>query len=210
MEDISQKIRLDLNKMNMRLFKTLDHQSENQLWFGSTNNIYIYNYFNQTYSRLYIEDDLRHLADLGNTIYMGTLDGKVMQWGEQYDKFDDKIIRAHWEMNFSDFDTAYLRKTMNRLWILMQPQAKSSADIGFITNRNSSASKKHIQYNLQVLDNVDFTDFSFEMGINPQPFRLKMKAKKFTNLKITIDNTEATDCTILQLVLKVESFGESK
>jgi hypothetical protein len=210
MEDISQKIRLDLNKMNMRLFKTLDHQSENQLWFGANDTIYIYNYFNQTYSRIKMQDYLRHFADLNNSIYMGTNDGKVMKWGEQFDKFDDTIINAHWEMNFSDFDTAYLRKTMNRLWVIMQPQAKSSADIGFITNRNSSASKKHIQYNLQVLDNVDFTNFSFEMATNPQPFRLKMKAKKFTNLKITIDNTEATDCTILQLVLKVESFGESK
>ena len=28
--------------------------------------------------------------------------------------------------------------------------------------------------------------------------------------KITIDNEERTDCTILQLVMKVESFGESK
>lgn len=210
MEDISQKIRLDLNKMNMRLFKTLDHQSENQLWFGANDTIYIYNYFNQTYSRIKMQDYLRHFADLNNSVYMGTNDGKVMKWGEQFDKFDDTIINAHWEMNFSDFDTAYLRKTMNRLWVIMQPQAKSSADIGFITNRNSSASKKHIQYNLQVLDNVDFTNFSFEMATNPQPFRLKMKAKKFTNLKITIDNTEATDCTILQLVLKVESFGESK
>ena len=210
MEDISQKIRLDLNKMNMRLFKTLDHQSENQLWFGANDTIYIYNYFNQTFSRIKMQDYLRHFADLNNSIYMGTNDGKVMKWGEQFDKFDDTIINAHWEMNFSDFDTAYLRKTMNRLWVIMQPQAKSSADIGFITNRNSSASKKHIQYNLQVLDNVDFTNFSFEMATNPQPFRLKMKAKKFTNLKITIDNTEATDCTILQLVLKVESFGESK
>ena len=124
--------------------------------------------------------------------------------------FDGEIINAHWEMNFSDFDVAYLRKTMNRLWVLMQPQGSSSADIGFITNRSESQSKKHIEYKIQVMDNVDFANFSFQISTNPQPFRLKMKAKKFTNLKIVIDNTERTDCTILQLVLKVESFGESK
>ena len=113
-------------------------------------------------------------------------------------------------MNFSDFDVAYLRKTMNRLWVLMQPQGSSSADIGFVTNRAESQSKKHIEYKIQVMDDVDFANFSFQISTNPQPFRLKMKAKKFTNLKIIIDNTEKTDCTILQLVLKVESFGESK
>ena len=37
-----------------------------------------------------------------------------------------------------------------------------------------------------------------------------MKAKKFTNLKVVIDSNEDTDCTILELILRVESFGESK
>lgn len=210
MEDISQKIRLDLVDLDATMIKSLDHQSNNQLWFGVGNKIYIYNYFNKTFSRLTIPDELRHFADLGNSVYMGTTDGKIMKWGEQFDGFDDEIIDAYWEMNFEDFDTAYLRKTMNRLWVLMQPQAKSSADIGFITNRSSSTSKKHIEYSIQVMDNVDFAGYTFEISNNPQPFRLKMKAKKFTNLKITIENNEKTDCTILQLVLKVESFGESK
>ena len=210
MEDISQKIKLDLIKLDPRRIVSLDHQSDNQLWFGVENKIYIYNYFNKTYSRLSIADDLSRFADLGNSVYMGTIDGKVMQWGEQYDGFDENIIDAYWEMNFSDFDSAYLRKTMNRLWVLMQPQAKCGADIGFITNRSSSASKKHIGYNIQIMDNVDFTNYTFEISNNPQPFRLKMKAKKFTNLKITIENNEKSDCTILQLILKVESFGESK
>lgn len=210
MEDISQKIRLDLVDMDATMIKTLDHQSENQLWFGANDTIFIYNYFNKTYSRLKIPVYVRHFADLGNSIYMGTNDGKIMKWGDQFDKYDDEKIEAHWEMNFEDFETAYLRKTMNRVWVVMQPQAKSSADIGFISNRNASTSKKHIEYKIQVMDNVDFANYSFEISTNPQPFRLKMKAKKFTNLKITIDNNDETDCTILQLVLKVESFGESK
>ena len=210
MEDISQKIRLDLIARDLKSFKTLDHQAENQLWFGDRNNLFIYNYFNKTYSRITITDNFEHLSDLGNSIYMGTEAGLVVKWGEEFETFDGETIRAHWEMNFSDFDVSYLRKTMNRLWVLMQPQGHSSADIGFITNRSESQSKKHIEYNIQLLDNVDFSDFTFTISSNPQPFRLKMKAKKFTNLKIIIDNNEETDCTILQLVLKVESFGESK
>lgn len=210
MEDISQKIRLDLSDLDLKRFKTLDHQVDNQLWFGIDENIYIYNYYNKTFSRLKIEDNLKHFSDLENYVYMGTDEGKVMKWGEQFQDFDGELIKAHWEMDFSDFNVAYLRKTMNRLWVLMQPQGSSSADIGYITNRNESATKKHIEYKVQVMDDVDFANFSFKISNNPQPFRLKMKAKKFTNLKITIDNTEKTDCTILQLILKVESFGESK
>lgn len=210
MEDISQKIRDDLNKLDLKLFKTLDHQSENQLWFGEADKIYIYNYYNKTFSRLKIADYLRCFADLGNNVYMGTNSGKIVKWADNFTTYDEEIIDAYWEMNFSDFDTAYLRKTMNRIWVLMQPQGESSADIGYITNRNESATKKHIKYKVQVLNDVDFANFSFKISNNPQPFRLKMKAKKFTNLKITIENSEKTDCTILQLDLKIESFGESK
>ena len=210
MEDISIKIKKDLVDDNLAAYKTLDFQSANQLWLGSGNKFYIYNYMNKTYSRIRMYDDLSHFVVLGNHVYMALLNGKIVKWGEEFQTFDGDIIRAHWEMNFSDFGAAYLRKTMTRLWVLMQPQTKSSAYIGFVTNRKESATKKYINYHLSVFDDVDFNNFSFKISNNPQPFRLKLKAKKFTNLKITIDNDEDTDCTILQLALKVESFGESK
>jgi len=70
--------------------------------------------------------------------------------------------------------------------------------------------KKRIEYSLALLDDVDFSNFSFSVSNNPQPFRLKLKAKKFTNLKIIIENNEATDTTILSLALKVEYGSESK
>lgn len=210
MEDISQRIKQDLNELDLSAFKTMDFQKENQLWFGSNNRIYIYNYYNKTFSRIRLIDDFAEMTSLGNSVYMAMLDGRVVKWGEEFQTFDGDTIRAHWEMNFSDFGAAYLRKTMNRLWILLQPQSNSSAEIGFITNKKESTVKKTIRYKIQVFDEVDFSDFSFSISNNPQPFRLKMKAKKFTNLKVTIDNNEETDCTILQLVLRVESFGESK
>jgi hypothetical protein len=210
MEDISQKIKYDLNNMDLTRIKTLDHQSANQLWLGYDNKVYIYNYFNKTFSRLRLENNFAEYTDFGNTVYSGTDDGKIVKWGEEFPTYDGETINAHWEMNFSDFGVPYLRKTMNRLWVLMQPQGHSSAEVWFVSNRDALKDKKHIEYKVQVLDDVDFSNFSFQFSTNPQPFRLKMKAKKFTNLKIIIDNVEDTDCTILQLVLKVESFGESK
>ena len=210
MEDISQRIKRDLNELNMKSIKTLDFQPENQLWFGYGNRIYIYNYYNKTFSRIKIADSFTCYSNLGNYVYMGLEDGRVVKWGEEFQTYDNIPISAHWEMNFSDFGAAYLRKTMTKLWVLMQPQSKSSAEIGYITNKKESTVKKRIEYKIQVLDDVMFDDFSFQVSNNPQPFRLKLKAKKFTNLKVTIDNSEETDCTILQLALKVESFGESK
>lgn len=210
MKDISQKIRLDLNNINMKTAKTMDFQPQSQLWVAFGSKVYIYNYLNDTFSRLSLDHEVQELSEMNSNIYMATQDGKLMKFGEEFSTFDGEIIKAHWEMNFYDFGAEYLRKTMNKLWVLMQPQASSSAEISYISNRNESPIKKRIEYKLTVLDDVDFADFSFQLSNNPQPFRLKLKAKKFTNLKILIDNEEKTDATILALALRVEAGGESK
>jgi hypothetical protein len=210
MQDISQKIKLDLIDTNLVNVKTLDYQADNQLWISLSNKVYIYNYYNDTYSRLTLADDVSNIVDLDNVVYISTEQGKLMRFGEEFDDYNGTIINSKWEMNFFDFGTPYLRKTMKKLWVLMQPQAKASAKIGYITNKNESPIKKDIQYSLVFFDDVDFSDFSFQVSNNPQPFRLKLKAKKFTNLKITIENAERTDCTILALSLRVETGGESK
>jgi hypothetical protein len=210
MEDISQKIKLDLVDSNLVNVKTLDYQKDNQYWVVNDNRVYIHNYFNDTYSRITLADSISSIEDLDGDVYAATDQGKIVKFGEQFDDFDGELINAKWEMDFYDFETPYLRKTMRKIWVLMQPQTKASATIGYITNKNESPVKKEISYSMILLDDVDFSDFSFQVSNNPQPFRLKLKAKKFTNLKITIDNKERTDCTILALSLRVETGGESK
>lgn len=210
MEVISDKIKDDLIELDMSKVKTCDFQDKNQLWVAIGNKIFIYNYFNKTYSRLLLPIDTDLFQVVGRNMYMTSIDGKLYKFDPNYQTFDDEIIDAHWEMNFSNFGLPYQRKTMRKLWVLMQPQAKASADIGYITNINESAVKKTINYKLTFLDDVDFGDFTFKVSSNPQPFRLKIKAKKFTNLKITIDNDNEDDCTILELALKLEGNGESK
>ena len=209
MEEISSKIQEDLKKIDLRYCKTIDNQRDNQLWISNGNRVYIYNYFNDTYSRVNLSHEIDSFC-IADQLYFVTVDGKLMKFSEDYQTFNGETIKAHWEMNFSDFGAEYLRKTMNRLWVLLQPQTKSSAEIGYITNRNELVVKKHIEYSMVLLDNVDFSDFSFSVSNNPQPFRLKMTAQKFTNLKIVIENNEDTDATILSLALKVEAGGESK
>ena len=207
---ISQKIKLDLDKIPMSGIKSLDLQERNQLWVSYGDTIWIYNYYSQTYSRIKLPDTVENITSLKGDVYISTSNRKMMKFNESFTDYDGETIEAYWEMNFSDFGVPYLRKTMNRLWVSMQPQNWSSADISFISNVAESVLKKHIEYKKQWFDNVNFGDWHFTSSINPQPFKIKLKAKKFTNLKITIKNEENSTCTILSLVLQVESFGYSK
>ena len=209
---ISAKIKDDLVSYDLRAAKTCDFQDRNQYWLAIGNRVYIYNYANDTYSRLLLPAEADAFCVIGSNMYMATNDGKLQKWDANYQDFDGTTINAHWEMNFSNFGASYLRKTLRKVWVTMQPQANSSATIGFITNKEKSEHTKVINYSFSTLDvdDADFNNWSFEVSYNPQPFRLKLKAKKWTNLKITIDNNEGSDCTILELALKMESSGESK
>jgi len=210
MEVISDKIRDDLVAMDLKYAKTCDFQDKNQLWLSLGNKIYIYNYFNKTFSRLTVPIDTDLLQVVGRNMYITSVGGALYKFDNSYQQFDDELISAHWEMNFSNFGLPYQRKTMRKLWVLMQPQASASAEIGYVSNRNEAPQKKVISYKLTFLDDVDFSDFTFKVSTDPQPFRLKIKAKKFTNLKVIIDNNNTDDCTILELALKLEGNGESK
>lgn len=217
MSVISEKIKDDLVDYDLTGAKTCDFQDKNQYWLSIGSKIYIYNYVNDTYSRLNLPEEGNQFYVVGRNMYMAT-NGRLVKWAEEYqtyEKVEDGVldtypINAHWEMNFSNFGASYLRKTLRKVWVTMQPQANSSAVIGYITNKNISTVRKTIKYSFSTLEDVDFEDWSFEVSYNPQPFRLKLKAKKWTNLKLTIDNKEGSDCTILELALKMESSGESK
>ena len=209
-ENISAKIKKDLDGISISGIKTLDLQEYNQLWLIYGNRAWIYNYVNKTYSRLRFPVSMDNIVSLNGNVYMSTTDGKVVKFSRNFNTYDEETIDAYWEMNFADFGVPYLRKTMTRLWVQMQPSNWASAEVSFISNRAESQITKHIEYKKQWFDEVHFGDWHFTASINPQPFRLKLKAKKFTNLKLTIRNEENSACTILNLVLQVDSFGYSK
>jgi hypothetical protein len=209
-ENISTKIKKDLDGISISGIKTLDFQEYNQLWLIYGNRAWIYNYANKTYSRLRFPASMDNIVSLNGNVYMSTTDGKVVKFSRNFNTYDEETIDAYWEMNFADFGVPYLRKTMTRLWVQMQPSNWASAEVSFISNRAESQITKHIEYKKQWFDKVNFADWHFTASINPQPFRLKLKAKKFTNLKLIIKNEENSACTILNLVLQVDSFGYSK
>ena len=209
-EIISTKIKKDLDKIAISGIKTLDLQEHNQLWVLFDNKVWIYNYINKTYSRLQFTVSMNNMSSLNGRVYMSTSQGSLVKFSENYNTYGEEPIPAYWEMNFADFGVPYLRKTMTRLWISMQPSNWASADVSYISNLSESKITKHIEYKKQWFDKVNFADWHFTASINPQPFRLKLKAKKFTNLKLIIKNNEASTCTILSLVLQVDSFGYSK
>lgn len=216
-KEISFKINRDLENIDLSTALTVDFQEQKQYWLCIGKEIYIYSYNLQgsdkkgVYSKIELSHTPTCFVVIDDELYFGTDTGLVMKFSQDFTDYNDEIIDMHWESHFIDFEAPYLRKTLDRVWISLQPQANSHATIGYKTDRVEKQNDKDIEYSFLLFDDVDFRDFSFKVNINPQMFRLKMKAKKFTYFKLLIDNDElVTTAKILEITMRSEYGSESK
>lgn len=213
--EFSEKINPDLTKFDLSTAITVDWQERWEHWTALNDSVYIYNYYLSTanfpiFSRLKLADVPSCFIVINGDLYFGTDDGKIMKFDKLFRNFNGTAINPYWEMNFFDFGASNLRKTMNRVWASLLPEPKASAIINYITDIKGGTNPKTIKYTLFSYENIDYADWSYQINYNPQPFRLKMKAKKWTFLKLTIKNENDDNCTILNFDIKYEYGGESK
>lgn len=214
--EISEKIKSDLDSKDLSKALTVDWQEKWEHWTVIGNEVYIYNYYLSTssfrvFSRLKLNDNPSCMLIIDGDLYFGTETGEIMKLSDEFKSFNGENINSHWEMNFYDFESSTMRKTMQRLWVSMKPEPRSYAEINYITDKKMGTNPKIIEYNLYSYGSVDYSNWTYKTNYNPQPFRLKMKAKKFTYLKLVIDNnTDNSGALILSLSIKSEYGGETK
>lgn len=205
----SEKIRNGLAQLDLTLAKTVVIPYRSEYWVSVNDIVYIYNYFNGTFSKLDLNDVATCYLVIDNQLFFGTENGKIMRFSEDYTSFNDVAINSNWEMNNFDFGFAYKKKTISKMWVSMMPQVSSSARISFSTDINNDAKYQDIGYKTLTFEDVDFEKFIFTLLLNPQPFFIKLKAKNFTYFKLTIDNNSLTDTAfILSLSLRFKSGSE--
>ena len=105
-------------------------------------------------------------------------------------------------MSFYSFEADYLQKYLNEMWISIKPEASTSVDITFQTDKVALSSTFVAQYNLSTFLSLNFNNMSFLTNYNPQPFRFKIRAKKFVYFKLILENDNTNDTlTVLSIAL---------
>jgi hypothetical protein len=117
------------------------------------------------------------------------------------------------ELGFSDFDTSQLRKNSRKMWIVIQPFSNTSAKVTWQTDRKALTEEKAITIDFRLLDysEIDYADWSYETNRNPQPYRKKIRAKKYAYIKFIFKNNQADEeLVILSLKVEEETTSEVK
>lgn len=222
MEEIGQRIQKDLNEYDLRNSLTIDFQNRFEYWLSIGKKVWIYNYglayygknnkkINGVFSRLYLDDEPTCWLTINGELYFGTTTGKIMKFSDSFLTFNSKAIDTHWEMNMFDFGTNILQKTLNRSWITLSPKPTSSIVVKYVTNKDTDPQTETKQISISNFDDVDFNNFTFLTNYNPQTLKIRLKSKKWTYLKLVIDNTSSTETfTILDFTMLVEYGNQIK
>ena len=207
---ISERIGESLKALDLSTAITFDYQSKKELWINIGSNVYIYNYKNDTF---YIYTNIRGtiFLEIGGTVYYGA-NGTLEKFSGPND--NGVAITARIELGFTDFGVSELSKNSRVMWVAIKPSSRTSLTISYATNRfNSGSSReiKPIRYILFDWAYVDFGSFSFLTNRNPQVFQRKLRAKKYSYIKIIFENKELDESlAIIAMKLLAETQGFNK
>lgn len=210
-EVISQRVQEWLNEKDLSKAITMDYQELKEYWLAVENQIMIYNYGNSTFYLLEIPEKVTSLISHKGIIYLGTETGKIMEFNEEYSNWDGTVMNAEWESGFYDFEAEYRRKTMRILWLALKPESRTSVLVNYRSDRDMGEEEREVQSISLDFSRTNFRAFSFMLSQAIKPFRIKLKAKKFTFLKILLANRKMDEkLTINSITIKKVYGGESK
>lgn len=208
---MSERIQQELDDITASTIITFDYEKEAELWVCSSNKVYIYNYRRDVWYKFILADTPSCFIEIDNVLYMGTSQGQIMVFAEDVLTDNGTKIEAVMETGFLDFGENWIRKFLNFIWIGLQPESRVECKVGWQSDYTSSSQDETINYSLFSYDDIDYSNWSYEVNYNPQPFRLKPKAKKFTYFKLILSNDSTTDrMTILNITLPAILGGQSK
>lgn len=206
-EVISQRIQEWLNEKDLRKAITMDYQELKEYWLAVDNQIMIYNYGNSTFYLLEIPENITSLISHQGIIYLGTENGKIMEFNEEETTYDGEVIEAIWESGFYDFEVEYKRKTMRTLWIALKPWARTSLVVNYVSDREMGTDPKEIESYCLTYRYWNYANMTYNTSYNIKPFRIKLKAKKFAYEKIVLSNNKKDEKVTVNSIAIQKAYG---
>jgi len=206
---ISDRIMNSLSSVDLSAAVTVDFQKKKEFWVNIGSDVFVYNYGNDTFYK-YDNISADCFLEADGELYFGSA-GTIFKFDD--DEYDDPdgAVEAKWESGFTDFGIGHLRKNSRKLWITINPENRVLADVTFRTDRKAVNKEVTAKYAFASFEDVDFSNYSFSTSRALQPFRFKMRAKKYAYIQFVISNDTAnTSLTVLSLKVLAEATGEIK
>ena len=207
---ISDRVYATLGTFDLRECKCWDDNNSQEYYIAHKGRALVYGYAcNAWYT--YENFDAVCFANLHETLYIGSSDGKIKRFSYDLESDDGQAIDAYWESGSMSFGQDYMRKYAAMLWIGIKPESRAEVEVTVQTDRKSSYAEKVILSSFATFSDANFAKWSFRTSRRPFMTRLKIKAKKFVFYKLIFKNNKAdTTATILAADMRVRYTGYAK
>jgi len=216
---VSERIQNDIEDLDLTSAITIDWNEKGQYWFCIGKKVWVFNYRVNAWYILEFPDTPTCFVAADNDLYIGTTAGEIMRLDKDVVTYGGETISATWEMGFTHFGADWVRKFIQKAFLTILPTTTTSVDMSFETDLDNSSDDFTASYSLANFASWDFagTDtvptrigFSFSTNYSPQPFKFKIRAKKFDYFKLKLANSESFGCTVLSITLPTRVGGEIK
>lgn len=199
-----------LSKFDLSRCKCWDDNNSQEYYIVCDGTALIYNYAADAWYS-YESFDAVCFANLHETLYIGSSDGKIKRFSYNLETDDGQPIDAYWESGSMSFGQDFMRKYAAMLWVGIKPEARAEVTVTVQTDRKSEYAEKVIVSSLASFSNANFAKWSFKTSRKPFMTKLKIKAKKFVFYKLIFSNNSAdTTATVLAADIRVRFTGYAK
>jgi hypothetical protein len=158
---------------------------------------------------VYKDLDIVLLAAIDGRLYGCTASGDIVHISRDYESDNGAAIDCYWRSGSVDFGAAWLNKYSAFIYVTLKPESKASINITIKTNKRDDYLEKPVAHGFFSFNGLDFAHLSFNMNAQPQPTRLKIKAKKFAYYQLIFQSSSAwSTATILGAEIKFHNTGD--
>lgn len=230
-EIISNKINTELMKEDLTKAVTIDYDNKYILAVG--NKLYIYDYLYNCFYTWKINHELFDITCftlLNGVLYIGTDLGHVYKYRTSSElqnslsgaaayqdefKIGDTItpitINSIWKSKLFNFEEPNKTKMIESLFATISPSESTSADISYITDKNSEMVVGTISNNLFAYDKFNYSKMSYLSSFHPVVDSMKVKLKKIVYFQLLIkNNSDDENLDIYNLGIKFKTQKEVK
>ncbi|MEL4862182.1 hypothetical protein AAEU42_13115 [Pseudoflavonifractor phocaeensis] len=189
---------------------TFDDEAEQEYYVVCADRAIVHNYGCDAWY-YYTNVPMTCLEKVGDGLYFGTPDGRLMEFSRRYRNDDLEPIDAYWESGSMAFEREWMRKYSSLVWVGIKPETQAVLYMTAQSNIKSDYPVKVIASGLSNFTHASFAHWSFGTNRKPQVIRAKLKVKKATFYKLILYSKSASaTATILSVDVQVRYTGNVK
>jgi hypothetical protein len=209
---MSKRVQPSLDTVDLSTAITYDYEKMGEYWLCVGKTVWVYNYRLDAWYKFVLLDTPTCFIEVDNELYFGTDNGQIMKFDPVLHAFNGENIRAELYLGFTDAGVPNRVKYLEESHIAVKAESHVELQVFWETNKKVPKDEpKLIGYNNLDFNDIDFNDWSFTGNYNPQPKKVKTKAKNWVYFRyIFVVDSDYYTAQILEVTCEPNIAGKSK